>query len=212
MDALLSKRLQMVEKQIASRGVTQRSVLRALEAVPRHRFVPEAQWEDAYEDHPVTIGKGQTMSQPYVVAYMTELLELGEGDRVLEIGTGSGYHAAVLSRVAGKVFSVEIIESLAESARETLGELGYDNVEIRVGDGHKGWPEAAPFDAIVLTAAPEKVPQSLIDQLKVGGRMVAPVGKFVQDLLLITKTANGVVQESTIPVRFVPMVGDSAFR
>jgi protein-L-isoaspartate(D-aspartate) O-methyltransferase len=200
----------MVEEQIRERGVRQPEVLRAMDTVPRHSFVPADRRDQAYGDEPLPIGWGQTISQPYIVALMTELLELDRGDKVLEIGTGSGYHAAVLSRVAGEVFSIEIIDQLGRQAESTLGSLGYDNVRVRIGDGYKGWPEEAPFDAIILTAAPPRIPQPLIDQLRVGGRMVVPEGgSFVQDLLLITKLPNGSIEKRPVtPVRFVPMTGE----
>ena len=202
-------RHQMVEEQIRKRGVRHAEVLRARESVPRHSFVPPDRRDQSYGDTPLPIGWGQTISQPYIVALMTELLELDRGDKVLEIGTGSGYHAAVLSRVAGEVFSIEIIDQLGQQARQTLGGLGYENVRVRIGDGYKGWPEEAPFDAIILTAAPPRIPQPLIDQLRVGGRMVVPEGgSFVQDLLVITKTAQGIERRSVTPVRFVPMTGE----
>jgi protein-L-isoaspartate(D-aspartate) O-methyltransferase len=202
-------RHQMVEEQIRKRGVRQPEVLRAMEGVPRHSFVPPDRRDQAYGDAPLPIGWGQTISQPYIVALMTELLELDRGDKVLEIGTGSGYHAAILSRVAGEVFSIEIIDELGHQAEQTLGGLGYDNVHVRIGDGYKGWPEEAPFDAIILTAAPPRIPQPLLDQLRVGGRMVVPEGgSFVQDLLLITKTPNGIEKRPVTPVRFVPMTGE----
>ena len=199
----------MIEKQIKARGVTQPEVLAAMEEVPRHRFVPESLRAEAYSDSPLPIGWGQTISQPYVVALMTELLELDEDSRVLEIGTGSGYHAAVLSRVAGQVYTIEIIDELADQARGILENLGYDNVTVRAGDGYQGWPDKAPFDGIILTAAPPKVPQPLLDQLKVGGRMVVPVGSFVQDLKLITRTKDGYETRNVAPVRFVPMTGEA---
>jgi protein-L-isoaspartate(D-aspartate) O-methyltransferase len=203
-------RHEMVEEQIRKRGVRQPEVLNAMDSVPRHSFVPSDRRDEAYGDAPLPIGWGQTISQPYIVALMTELLELDREDKVLEIGTGSGYHAAVLSRVAGKVFSIEIIDQLGRQAESTLDDLGYGNVRVRIGDGYKGWPEEAPFDAIILTAAPPTIPQPLLDQLRVGGRMVVPEGgSFVQDLLLITKTANGGIQKRSVtPVRFVPMTGE----
>jgi protein-L-isoaspartate(D-aspartate) O-methyltransferase len=207
-DPWLEPRRDMVEQQIRERGVHQRAVLDAMESVPRHLFIPEESRDKAYFDSPLPIGWGQTISQPYIVARMTELLDLGSHDKVLEIGTGSGYHAAVLSRVAGEVYTIEIIDRLGEQARETLRHLGYDNVHVRVGDGYKGWPEEAPFDAIILTAAPPRIPQPLLDQLKVGGRMVAPVGQGVQDLQLLTKTPQGMVKRTVAPVRFVPMTGE----
>ncbi|HVS15595.1 MAG TPA: protein-L-isoaspartate(D-aspartate) O-methyltransferase [Thermoanaerobaculia bacterium] len=201
------QREEMVETQIAARNITQPEVLSAMRTVPRHLFVPEEVRAGAYADHPLQIGLGQTISQPYVVALMTALLDLDGSEKVLEIGTGSGYHSAVLSRVARRVYSIEILGSLARGARNTLADLGYDNVEIRVGDGYNGWPEEAPFDAIVLTAAPKEIPQPLLDQLRVGGRMVAPVGGFFQDLRLILKTDDGIEEHSIEAVRFVPMTG-----
>ena len=202
----------MVERQVRARGVADPAVLRALAEVPRHRFVPEALSAAAHADRPLPIGHGQTISQPYVVALMTELLELEPGDRVLEIGTGSGYHAAVLSRVAGEVFTIEIVEPLAERARATLAELGYGNVRVRAGDGYRGWPEKAPFDAVLLTAAPPEIPPPLLDQLAVGGRLVAPVGVELQELTVIAKTASGLDSRKVVPVRFVPMTGEAESR
>ncbi|HRC88060.1 MAG TPA: protein-L-isoaspartate(D-aspartate) O-methyltransferase [Thermoanaerobaculia bacterium] len=204
------QRRAMVEQQIVQRGVTQKAVLDAMRLVPRHEFVPSHLMSFSYLDRPLSIGYHQTISQPYMVARMTELLELGKSSKVLEIGTGSGYHAAVLSRVAGHVYSIEILEPLAERARNKLKELGYDNIEIRVGDGYRGWPEAAPFDAIVLTAAPPEIPQPLLDQLKVGGRMVLPQGAGdVQDLYRVTRTATSLERERIASVRFVPMTGEA---
>jgi len=200
-------RQRMVEDQIRRRGIDDPRVVAAMREVPRHEFVPEAEWSEAYEDRPLPIGYGQTISQPYIVALMSELAAVGPQSRVLEIGTGSGYHAAVLSRLAGAVFSVEIVEPLGVRASEALKRLSYDNVHVRIGDGYQGWPEEAPFDAILLTAAPPEIPQPLLDQLKVGGRMVVPVGDWDQDLQLVTKTADGMTTRSVIPVRFVPMTG-----
>lgn len=186
-------------------------VMQALMQVPRHRFVPEDQSASAYRDRPLPIGHGQTISQPYVVALMTELLRVGAGDRVLEIGTGSGYQAAILSLLAREVFSIEIVTPLAEAARATLTALGHANVRVRAGDGYGGWPEAAPFDAIIVTAAPNHVPPALVEQLKPGGRMVIPVGGDTQDLLLIEKQADGTSLTRTIlPVRFVPFTRDES--
>jgi protein-L-isoaspartate(D-aspartate) O-methyltransferase len=207
-DPWADARHDMVAQQIRERGVRQPEVLRAMESVPRHLFIPAEHRDEAYGDAPLPIGWGQTISQPYIVALMTELLDLDSGDKVLEIGTGSGYHAAVLSRVAGEVYTIEIIDELGRQARSTLQDLGYQNVHVRIGDGYKGWPEEAPFDAIILTAAPPKIPQPLVDQLKVGGRMVVPVGSFVQDLLLLTRTPQGLEKRTVAPVRFVPMTGE----
>jgi protein-L-isoaspartate(D-aspartate) O-methyltransferase len=207
-DPFLGLRREMVASQIERRGVEDRRVLDAMREVPRHRFVPEGYRGDAYADSPLPIGEGQTISQPYIVALMTSLLELDGDEKVLEIGTGSGYQAAVLARLVREVYSVEILRPLGEQARTTLEELGYDNVHVRVGDGYKGWPEKAPFDGIIVTAAPERIPEPLIEQLKVGGRLVIPVGNFWQNLLVITKTADGVEKRTVLPVRFVPMTGE----
>jgi len=201
-------RLQMVSMQIEARGVSDALVLDAMRRVPRDRFVPQSQRAHAYEDRPLPIGAGQTISQPYVVAVMTELASIRPGDRVLEVGTGCGYQAAVLAEMGAEVFSIEIIESLAERARATLSELGYSkNVEVRSGDGYAGWPERAPFDAILVTAAPPTIPEPLAQQLVLGGRLIIPVGELYQSLLLVTRTRDGFRQESVLPVRFVPMTG-----
>ncbi len=200
----------MLEKQIVRRGVHDPLVLKAILTVPRHRFVPSPMQAMAYNDSPLPIGEGQTISQPYIVACMTEALQLKESDRVLEIGTGSGYQAAVLAQIVNQVYSMEIIPSLAERASRTLKELGYGNVEVKAGNGYQGWPEKAPFDAIIVTAAPEKVPLPLKEQLKIGGRMVIPVGKFSlhQELMLLTRTGEDSWEEKRLlPVRFVPMTG-----
>lgn len=209
-DVYLAGREAMVAGQIKSGGISDPAVLKAMLEVPRHEFVPEALKEDAYKGHPLPIGHGQTISQPYIVAYMTEALGLKPEDKVLEIGTGSGYQAAVLARLSGKVFSVEIICELEREARQTLDRLGFSSVRTRCADGYKGWPEEAPFDAIMVTAAPEKVPQPLLDQLKPGGRLVMPVGtRFTQELILIRKTPAGLKKETLIPVIFVPMTGEA---
>jgi protein-L-isoaspartate(D-aspartate) O-methyltransferase len=205
-DTMADKRMRMVENQIRKRGVRDTRVLRALETVPRHEFVPVSSVNQAYEDHPLFIGHGQTISQPYIVALMSEVLELDEADRVLEIGTGSGYQAAVLAVLVEKVYSIEIVEELGVEAASRLERLGYDNVEVRIGDGYQGWPEEAPFDAVIVTAAPETVPQALVDQLADGGRMVLPVGVGVQELLLIEKKDGKVTERRITSVRFVPMV------
>jgi protein-L-isoaspartate(D-aspartate) O-methyltransferase len=209
-DAREQERLEMVSKQIEARGVRDPAVLAAMRKVPRHRFVPQPQRANAYQDRPLPIAHGQTISQPYIVALMTELAGVKPGDRVLEVGTGSGYQAAVLAQMGVKLFSIEIIAALAQSAKATLTELGYgNNVEVRHGDGYVGWPEQAPFDAILVTAAPPKVPKPLKEQLKVGGRLIIPVGKRYQSLLKVTRTKNGYGGESVIPVRFVPMTGQA---
>lgn len=208
-DPYLAKREQMVARQIRARDVRDERVLQAMARVPRHEFVPEAVRPQAYEDYPLPIGSEQTISQPYIVALMTSLLELEGGERVLEIGTGSGYQAAILGELAGEVDSIEILEPLALRARTLLGELGYKNVRVHVGDGWTGLPARAPFDGIVVTAASPKVPQPLLDQLKVGGRLVVPIGRFFQDLLVYTRTATGFEKRNVIPVRFVPMTGEA---
>jgi len=200
-------RERMVADQIQARGVTDPRVLAAMRTVPRHRFVPEQLRPQAYEDHPLPIGQGQTISQPYIVGLMSELLQLQGDERVLEVGTGSGYQAAVLAELAKEVYSVEILEPLARRASATLRELGYAGANVRAGDGYLGWPEAAPFDAIIVTAAPDHIPQPLVDQLKIGGRLVIPVGGSAQELLLCVKTAQGLLRKSIIPVRFVPLTG-----
>ncbi|MCM2269717.1 MAG: protein-L-isoaspartate(D-aspartate) O-methyltransferase [Thermoanaerobaculia bacterium] len=202
------RRKRMVEGQIAARDVRDARVLAAMERVPRHLFVPPEMRAQAYEDYPLPIGDEQTISQPYIVALMTSLLELRGGERVLEIGTGSGYQAAVLAEIAGEVYTIEILASLAERSRATLAELGYRNIQVRHGDGWAGWPELAPFDGIVVTAASPRVPQPLLEQLKVGGKLVVPVGRFFQDLLVYTRTAEGYEKRNVIPVRFVPLTGE----
>lgn len=204
-----AERDRMVREQIIARGVTDSKVLQALGQIPRHEFVPESEQEQAYEDHPLPIGFGQTISQPYIVAFMTEALMLQPHERVLEIGTGSGYQAAILSRVANKVFTIEIVEPLARAAQETLESLGLTNVTVRAGDGYQGWQEEAPFDAIILTAAPEHIPQPLMDQLAIGGRLILPLGKTVQKLMLMKKTKDGWQKENLLPVAFVPMTGEA---
>ncbi len=207
LDATALARDRMVRDQIEARGVRSPRVLAALRAVPRHELVPEEQRPHAYEDRPLRIGHGQTISQPYVVAVMTDELELSGDERVLEVGTGSGYQAALLGKLAREVYSIEIVEPLAERARDDLQRLGYRNVHVRHGDGYQGWPEHAPFDAIVVTAAPDHVPEPLIEQLAVGGRMVIPVGRGVQELLRITRDERGIHEQRLFDVRFVPMTG-----
>ena len=212
-DAREQERHEMVRTQIEARGVRDAVVLEAMRSVPRHLFVPQSQRVKAYADRPLPIGSGQTISQPYIVALMTELAGVKPGDKVLEVGTGSGYQAAVLAEMGVRLFSIEIIEALAKSAKATLEERGYmTNVEVRHGDGYGGWPDQAPFDAIIVTAAPPKVPKPLKEQLKVGGRLIIPVGKRYQSLLKVTRTKNGFSGESVIPVRFVPMTGKAQAR
>ena len=201
------QRRAMVDEQIRQRGIREREVLKAMEQVPRHLFVPESVRPKAYEDAALAISPGRAIYQPYVVALMTSLLDLDRGDRVLEVGTGTGYHAAILSRIAREVYSVEIDSTAAAQASKRLSGLGYPNVFVRHGDGYQGWVEKAPFDAILLSVAPPRVPKPLIDQLRVGGKMVVPVGGFFQDLLVITKTADGLEKRTVIPVRVAPMAG-----
>ena len=200
-------RARMVEEQIAARGVADPAVLRAMGAVPRHEFVPAGVRDEAYADRPLPIGHRQTISQPYIVALMTELAAVKPGDRVLEIGTGSGYQAAILAELGAEVYSIEIVEPLARRASETLRRLGYGRVHVRHGDGTRGWPDAAPFVAIVATAAPAEVPPALLAQLAPGGRLVIPVGTDEQELRLLVRTASGIETRRVVPVRFVPMVG-----
>jgi protein-L-isoaspartate(D-aspartate) O-methyltransferase len=201
-----AKRLEMVSRQIQARGVRHSGVLEAMRTVPRHLFIPEEYTKLAYADRPLPIGHRQTISQPYVVAYMTEALNLKGHERVLEIGTGSGYQAAVLSLLVQEVYTIEIVKPLADAARERLEEMGYSNIHVKWGDGYKGWPEEAPFDAVIVTAAPPEIPEALVDQMRVGGRMVVPVGNGSQDLLRVTKTEDGIRTETMLPVLFVPMV------
>ncbi len=211
MDDFEEQRLRMVTEQIAypARDVTDTRVLQAMRDVPRHEFVPEARRPAAYEDHPLPIGHGQTISQPYIVAFMTEKLKPDKEDRVLEIGTGSGYQAAILSRLVKEVYTIEIVEPLGRQAAEALTRTGCTNVFTRIGDGYKGWPEKAPFDAVIVTCAPDHVPQPLVDQLADGGRMIIPVGKWSQNLVLLRKTEGQVRQEAVLAVRFVPMTGEA---
>jgi len=205
-------RERMVKTQIESRGVRNARVLSALRSVPRHLFVPESLREQAYEDHPLPIGSDQTISQPYIVAAMTEALDPQPGDRVLEIGTGSGYQAAVLAELVDRVYTIEIVEDLALRARDVLARGGWKNVEVIVGDGYRGLPEHAPFDGILVTAAPREVPRPLLEQLAVGARLVIPVGDFFQDLQVFERTPEGIEERSLFPVRFVPMTGEAERR
>ena len=197
----------MVDEQLRARGIKDPRVLDAMTRVPRHLFVPEHGRDDAYGDHPLPIGHGQTISQPYIVAFMSEALRLEPNHRVLEIGTGSGYQAAVLAELAGEVYTIEIIGELAERARKTLEQIGYRNVTVRAGNGYLGWPEHAPYDRIMVTAAPDDVPQALVEQLKMDGLMAIPVGTAWQELRILRRTPSGLETLDTLPVRFVPMTG-----
>ena len=209
-DPLARARARMVSEQIESRGVRDLRTLEAMRKVPRHLFVTDRYRSDAYEDHPLPIGHGQTISQPYIVAFMTEALGLKGGERVLDVGTGSGYQAAVLAEIAARVYSIEIVAPLADEARQRLAKLGYANVEVRAGDGYAGWPEAAPFDAILVAAAAPRVPEPLRAQLREGGRLCIPVGEYAegQELLLIERRGDRFIERRLLPVRFVPMTGE----
>ena len=200
----------MVVEQIQGRGVKDEKVLQAMGKVPRHRFVPENMIPHAYEDNPLPIGFGQTISQPYIVALMTELLNPEGSDRVLEVGTGSAYQAAVLSEIVNEVYTIEIFEELGTSAKERLEDLGYDNVKVKIADGYYGWPEYAPFDAIIVTCAASHIPPPLIQQLKEGGKMCIPVGSvfWAQNLMLVEKKNGKIISRNILPVRFVPMLGE----
>ncbi len=204
------ERTALVNRTIVARGIEDVDVIKAMLAVPRHRFVPETYQKDAYTDAPLSIGHGQTISQPYIVALMTELMAVDSTSKVLEIGTGSGYQAAVLAEIVDSVYTIEIICPLADRAESILDSLGYDNVYVRCGDGYQGWPEHAPFDAVIVTAAPDHIPQPLIEQLRVSGKLVIPVGSYYQELKVVTKTEAGEADiEDVIPVRFVPMTGEA---
>ena len=208
MDDPTEARQRMVDEQLAGRDITDEAVLSAMRRVPRHRFVAPEQQRFAYADHPLPIGFGATISQPYVVARMTQLAQVRPGDRVLDVGTGSGYQAAVLAELGAEVYSVEIVPELAGSAAALLRELGYTRVQVRTGDGYAGWPERAPFAAILVAAAAPALPRPLTDQLAVGGRLVIPVGRDVQDLMILEKRPGGALHtEHVMPVRFVPMTG-----
>ena len=205
-EAYAKQRRQLVE-QLRSEGIRSLEVLNALLKVPRHKFVPSEYRHLSYQNRPLPIGQNQTISQPFIVGYMTEAAEIASGDKVLEIGTGSGYQAAVLAELAKDVYTIEIIPELADGARTLLREMGYKNVEVKTGNGYAGWAEHAPFDAIVVTAAPDQVPQALVQQLAVRGKMVVPVGSDFQQMVIITKTESGVIERRTIAVAFVPMAG-----
>ncbi|MBS3732054.1 MAG: protein-L-isoaspartate(D-aspartate) O-methyltransferase [Desulfobacterales bacterium] len=203
------QRMEMIRQQIKSRGIDDPEILAAFEKVKRHRFVPERVKKFAYQDRPLPIGEGQTISQPYIVALMTSVIDPGQTDKVLEIGTGSGYQAAILAELCKQVYTIEIIGSLGKKARQTLSDLGYDNVAVKIGDGYKGWPEHAPYDAIIVTCAPTEVPEPLKDQLAEGGRLVIPVGEnYDQNLVLFEKKEDRLLKKNIIPVLFVPMVDE----
>ena len=205
-DELQSERDHMVETQIQARGIKDEKILRAMRKVPRHVFIPEDMKSHSYNDEPLPIGEGQTISQPYIVAYMTEILQLKDHDVILEIGTGSGYQTAVLAEIVDKVYSVEVIDGLSVRAQTILQKLGYKNIHFKVGDGSQGWEEYGPFDKIMVTAAPSRIPRALQNQLKVGGRMIIPVGAVFQELVLIVKGKKKIQKKSLIPVRFVPLI------
>lgn len=200
-------RAEMVRVQLRGRDIVDARVLAVMERVERHLFVPEAERTAAYGDHPVPIGYGQTISQPYVVAFMTQALDVQPHHRVLEIGTGSGYQAAVLAELAREVYTIEIVPELGKRAMATLAQLGYKNAQVRIGNGYLGWPERAPFDRVIVTAAPDDVPPALVEQLRVGGLMAIPVGMYDQELRILRRRDRGLETISTLPVRFVPMVG-----
>jgi protein-L-isoaspartate(D-aspartate) O-methyltransferase len=208
-----AERRRMVEEQLKGRDITDLKVLDAMAKVPRHLFVPEGERRWAYADHPLPIGHGQTISQPYIVALMTQLVSARKASRALDVGTGSGYQAAVLAELVKEVYSIEILCPLADSARERLRSMGYKNVEVRCGDGYRGWPEKAPFDVILVAAAPDHIPEPLVKQLAPGGRMVIPVGRGDQELIVIEKDMRGkVTRRDALPVRFVPMTGEAEGR
>jgi len=202
-------RRRMVEEQIIARGIRDKQVIDAMLKVPRHLFVPYILQGNAYDDRPLPIGEEQTISQPYIVALMTELLELKGNENVLEIGTGSGYQAAILAEIVKQVYTIEIVESLAQSASSRLSKMNYTNIKVKYGDGYQGWEEYSPFDGIIVTAAPDHIPEPLIKQLKIGGRMVIPVGSRYQELKLIRKTEQEIIETDVIPVIFVPMTGEA---
>lgn len=205
-DILNKKREQMIESQIKARGIEDENLLKAMRKIPRHAFVPSNMQEYAYNDEPLPIGGGQTISQPYIVAYMTNVLGLKKDDKVLEIGTGSGYQAALLAEMSGEVYTVEIYEDLAQKARKILDRLGYDNIHYHIGDGTQGWAVHAPYDAIMVTAAPSKIPEKLKEQMKIGAKMVIPVGQTMQELILLTREEEKFMRRKLLPVRFVPLV------
>ena len=208
-DAYRNQRIQMVSKQIMARGINDRKILEAFREVPRHKFVLPEYVRFAYNDSPLPIEEGQTISQPFIVAFMTDALNLKQSDRILEVGTGSGYQAAILAQICDSVFTIEIFESLSQKAKSGFEELGYDNIYCKTGDGYEGWPEKSPFDAIIVTCAPTHIPKPLKEQLAEGGRLIIPVGEGqVQHLVLLQKKNGKIKQKNILPVRFVPMVDD----
>ena len=207
---LTEQRDAMVEQQIEARGISDPATLEAMRSVPRHEFLPLRLREEAYGDYPLPIGHGQTISQPYIVAFMTEAIRPQPGEKILEVGAGSGYQAAVLAQMGAEVYTMEIVAPLAEMARQTLDRLGYRSAQVKHGDGYRGWPEHAPYDAVVVTCAPDKIPPDLVEQLRDGGRMIIPVGGGMeQELILLRKHAGKVEKQSVLPVRFVPMTGEA---
>jgi protein-L-isoaspartate(D-aspartate) O-methyltransferase len=207
---LTAQRQAMVEQQIEARGISDPATLAALRTVPRHEFLPMRLRSEAYADYPLPIGHGQTISQPFIVAFMTEAIRPQAGEKILEIGAGSGYQAAILAQMGAEVYTIEIVEPLAEMARQTLERLGYKNARVKSGDGFRGWQEHAPFDAIIVTCAPDKIPAPLVEQLRDGGRMIIPVGSGMnQELVLLRKTGDKIEKQSVLPVRFVPMTGEA---
>jgi protein-L-isoaspartate(D-aspartate) O-methyltransferase len=208
-DRFKELRENMVRSQIVARGVTDKAVIEAMRKVERHLFVPEVYIQQAYGDHPLPIGYGQTISQPYIVAFMTEILKLDKSSKVLEVGTGSGYQAAILAEICDSVYTVEIVEELGNRAKQLFKELGYNNIKVKIGDGYEGWAKYSPYDAIIVTCAPTHVPEPLKDQLKEGGRMIIPVGeRYIQELVLLTKKNDTLRHSSVLDVRFVPMVDE----
>ncbi|MCS6983532.1 MAG: protein-L-isoaspartate(D-aspartate) O-methyltransferase [Leptospiraceae bacterium] len=205
-DPYIQDRLRMVEEQLRRRDITDEKVLEVMKKVRRHEFVPPSYRSEAYADYPLPIGEGQTISQPYIVAYMTQALDVKPGMKVLEIGTGSGYQAAVLAELGARVYSMEIVASLCQGAQNTLQRLGYKNIHVRCGNGYAGWPEESPFDRIIITAAPPEIPPKLVEQLADGGILIAPVGTYFQELVRLYKKGQKLKKESLLPVRFVPMV------
>lgn len=209
-DRFRDARRNMIERHLRNRDITDPRVLEVMQRIPRHLFVPENVRDSAYEDRPLPIGRGQTISQPYIVALMTQLAQPRPDSRALDVGTGSGYQAAVLGELCREVYSIEIVEELAQQSAELLARLGYENIHVRSGDGYQGWKEHAPFDLIIVAAAPPHVPKPLIEQLAPGGRMIIPVGRFQQDLMIIEKSKDGTLKQwSEIPVAFVPMTGEA---